>query len=387
MVFANADYMGVAFDTIIKMYRERLGRKPSERIEDYATDFTKYLGSKLFSSDAQQAMNVLRTWQVVFDDLGDDIRVGIRRVLREKGECSSTRQKEIISEVTAMHLRRLEECQASHGFEKKNNRSIMRQYKRQYDSARQFTTLQPPNKNIENSWRQIAGLAITKIHGYPTTSGIVVTGFGESEVFPQYVVTRVSGIMAGTQKYLVDDKDGVAHDGGHAMIVPFAQIDMIQRFMNGVDRSYDDYVNGAMIDALIELAKAVIDVHVPGSAEDKAKTREEVTRSIFSQAKVLQKNAQNWRTDRFVNPILDAVVSLPKDELANLAEALVNLTCIKRRVSTERETVGGPVDVAVISKGDGFVWIKRKRYFRPELNLDVNAMNRNAFPQEHAYGS
>ncbi len=32
------------------------------------------------------------------------------------------------------------------------------------------------------------------------------------------------------------------------------------------------------------------------------------------------------------------------------------------------ETVGGPIDVVVISKGDGFVWIKRKHYFKPELN-------------------
>ena len=32
------------------------------------------------------------------------------------------------------------------------------------------------------------------------------------------------------------------------------------------------------------------------------------------------------------------------------------------------ESVGGPVDVAVISKGDGFIWIKRKHYFDPSLN-------------------
>ena len=31
--------------------------------------------------------------------------------------------------------------------------------------------------------------------------------------------------------------------------------------------------------------------------------------------------------------------------------------------------MGGPVDVAVISKGDGFIWIKRKHYFSPELNI------------------
>jgi hypothetical protein len=34
----------------------------------------------------------------------------------------------------------------------------------------------------------------------------------------------------------------------------------------------------------------------------------------------------------------------------------------------ESETVGGPVDVALISKGDGFIWIKRKHYFKAELN-------------------
>lgn len=59
---------------------------------------------------------------------------------------------------------------------------------------------------------------------------------------------------------------------------------------------------------------------------------------------------------------------LPKDELAAMAESLVNLTSFKRKVTLERETVGGPIDVAVISKGDGFVWIKRKHYFKPELN-------------------
>lgn len=62
------------------------------------------------------------------------------------------------------------------------------------------------------------------------------------------------------------------------------------------------------------------------------------------------------------------VDNLPKEELAAMAESLVNLTSFKRRVSWDDETVGGPVDVAFISRGDGFVWIKRKHYFDPTLN-------------------
>ncbi len=65
-------------------------------------------------------------------------------------------------------------------------------------------------------------------------------------------------------------------------------------------------------------------------------------------------------------PILNTIEGLPLDELASMADSLVNLTSFKRRVTLVPETVGGPVDVAVISKGDGFIWIKRTRYFDPE---------------------
>ena len=59
---------------------------------------------------------------------------------------------------------------------------------------------------------------------------------------------------------------------------------------------------------------------------------------------------------------------MPKSELPAVAEALVGLQSLKRKVSEEHETVGGPIDVALISKGDGFIWIKRKHYFDPAIN-------------------
>ena len=65
----------------------------------------------------------------------------------------------------------------------------------------------------------------------------------------------------------------------------------------------------------------------------------------------------------FTDPITDVVAILPKTELATLAESLVSLTSIKRKFSRESETVSEPIDVAVISKNDGFVWIKKKMYY------------------------
>ena len=74
--------------------------------------------------------------------------------------------------------------------------------------------------------------------------------------------------------------------------------------------------------------------------------------------------------------IMDTVAWLPKEDLAATAEALVGLTSLWERVTPGSETVGGPIDVAVISKGYGLVWIKRKHYFDPALNFRYFERNR-----------
>jgi hypothetical protein len=67
-------------------------------------------------------------------------------------------------------------------------------------------------------------------------------------------------------------------------------------------------------------------------------------------------------------PLRRVVGMLPVDEMAELAETLINLESLKEKVTQPTQSVGGPIDVAVITKVDGFIWVKRKHYFRPELN-------------------
>ena len=88
----------------------------------------------------------------------------------------------------------------------------------------------------------------------------------------------------------------------------------------------------------------------------------------FSASEELIKKLQDHSSENYVSPVLSAVEMLSKDDLAHMAETLVSLTSFKRRMSLDLETVGGPIDVAVISKKDGFVWVKRKHYFNSELN-------------------
>ena len=68
----------------------------------------------------------------------------------------------------------------------------------------------------------------------------------------------------------------------------------------------------------------------------------------------------DYRNKKHVDPVVTTVSYLNKEGLIELAESLVNITSLKRKTSSDIETVGGPVDIALITKGDGFKWIKCK---------------------------
>ncbi len=104
------------------------------------------------------------------------------------------------------------------------------------------------------------------------------------------------------------------------------------------------------------------------SAKNKALVEEAMKKGKEGFETEFVKEMRSFARRNISDPVVRAVSVLPKEELATMAETLVNLTSFRRRVTLDMETVGGPIDVAVISRGDGFIWIKRKQYFDTKLN-------------------
>lgn len=162
--------------------------------------------------------------------------------------------------------------------------------------------------------------------------------------------------------------------GFDCSITAFAQEDMVAAFMNGINPSVTNLIDAYLDQIFTRLPELLTDDDLRNSKEAAHLVREK----LRNNAKLLQKDfqgaLQQHITENHVSPVLNMVTALPKDELAAMAESLVSLTAFKRRMTESLETVGGPIDVAVISKGDGLVWVKRKHYFPKELNHQF-AMN------------
>ena len=176
------------------------------------------------------------------------------------------------------------------------------------------------------------------------------------------MVYEIEGIIENKLKYRKNtDKCHTINRGMECSIIAFAQEDMVQTFMHGINPSVLELMQG-YLDRLSQLLPELLDNDID------ARHRENFTNNSQKLLENFWGELTNHVEENHIDPMLRMVTDLPKDELAAMAESLVNLTAFKRRITESMATVGGPIDVVVISKGDGLVWVKRKHYFPPELN-------------------
>lgn len=199
-------------------------------------------------------------------------------------------------------------------------------------------------------------------------TGIVVCGFGEKERFPSLVWFETDGMICGHLKYRVADYIDIDRQGRVAAVLPFAQKDMIERFLYGLDGEIEKGIKDFCRRSVPEISKSMLE-RIDFESEDAAERLSgEAKEAEAAFLRELDQSAFEKVRETSRAEIEDMVEFMPKPEMAKMAEALIDLTSIKRRVTRGMETVGGPVDVAVISRSEGFVWVKRKHYFPSELN-------------------
>ena len=69
---------------------------------------------------------------------------------------------------------------------------------------------------------------------------------------------------------------------------------------------------------------------------------------------------QDYQQQTFINPILRVLEIASRTELAETAKELVSLNVFKKKIMAQKETVGGAIDVAMITRDNGFQWFSRQ---------------------------
>ena len=72
----------------------------------------------------------------------------------------------------------------------------------------------------------------------------------------------------------------------------------------------------------------------------------------------------SFMEEEYIDGIVNAVESFNVEDMTNMAENLVSITSLQRHFSSSDETVGGPIDVAVITRAEGFTWVRHKDFIK-----------------------
>jgi len=370
MVYGSASFNGVPWETCVKGFRRDLARKSFPDLQSYALSLVEYLRTAKLLSSLEAERNLIGYTAISY--------LSHVRSLLEKALSESLRSKrkrlvesdilKALGGVVEQEREDIREAGRITELTEDFAEQVLATFREDLHSAirHSFGTLPLPQDLVDTLVELVVELLASKRMG-PIKTGLVVAGFGEEDVFPRLVEYQVRGRLCG-QLLFYEERRVEINQLLSSCVIPFAQQEMVQNFMEGVTPDLLEVFATSTEGVVRGISEAII-------TEVQLRDRtlaEDIKPAIGSRVEeLLGKLGSEWEKVRFVRyikPVIEVVNALPKDELAAMAESLVNLTKFKRRVSQDLETVGGPVDVAVITKGDGFVWIKRKHYFEPELN-------------------
>ena len=371
MVYGSLSFMGLPLEILIKRYRNEFAvNNTFKNVSDCAVDFARYLESNVPYDQEHENQNIQRIIYYTIDSIVEkSFDAHIAYVANLSVDSTLVGQEiEACKEVIVAQIDHLSTFEAVENFSMTDISRTVKSFDRMINEMinTRFYWLNV-NAEIKRLIKNLVKEALYRTSLSKYSTGIVVAGFGEDEICPTLCSFEMDGIVGNklkrTQISIVD----IDRDGPGADVKAFAQREMVERFLQGVDPAYDIYLQNLFEDTLRDFAGEIF--LSQGNNETNAQALvTSLEPIILGMKNELVRRSDKLKEEEFRHNVLDMVQVMPNQELATLAESLIDLTSLKRRMSAERETVGGEIDVAIISKYDGFVWIKRKHYFPPELN-------------------
>ncbi len=374
MIYSSASLNGVPWETVIKSFRHDNPSFVGPTVAEYYQKLIEYIAANqdlLQVSDEQRVLLGVVDWHLeqifgLFNSRSAEFVTAAGRIYKNRFKAVATELLDFWENL----LNQRDDLGGPLGLD-------MPQLKAKYGSdiiayVDHYYGNLPFLVSQRKRLYELTMMAVTKDTNPPNESGIVLAGFGQKEYFPSLVssslVARLDGSVLATQP---DETNISTQTSGH--LEAFAQNAPAMGWIYGISSEvrhviahhWENWTEKLLAPALI----AELQNDSTFSPPQRRKAAREVQKLARNQLIDFFDHMNDYQDNEAWKPLVDSVSVLPKDELGFLAESLVNITALKQRVSVQdTKTVGGAIDVALISIGDGFVWINRKHYFDSRLN-------------------
>ena len=130
-------------------------------------------------------------------------------------------------------IEKLESADYADSFDESDTR-LTREYKTLVDQAANIVFESSIIENLKTECRRLAALAITKKIHFDGYSGVVITGFGEKEVFPNLAEYRTDLVIFNKVRKIKQQKYKQNHRS-FGKVMSFAQDDITRTILEGIN--------------------------------------------------------------------------------------------------------------------------------------------------------
>ena len=375
MIYNNAEIMSTPWETVISLYREQARGRSLDTVAAYADDFMEFLSGNpdLFPAEHQDT-EFFKVVAVVFTVLAEEFDFQVQKFGQAHAGGVRDHVASIFEFVVGEMHSDYQRCpdDSPRGdlpcFPKGMAEQVRRRYGGEIDQLIQslvgslkneFPGLAVTEETI-GRLRDIAVFAVVKDAFFEHYTGVVFAGFGAKEKFPSMRSYLASSVVLGILKRKRDRQADIGADSG-PVFQPFAQDRMIRTFLTGMDQ----YLRMFVYSETLKLSRGLVaDIvgRTPNlnDAQKNAIFRDYSNNNLGFAINEFFRSVDNYQYAVHTRPILRAINSLPKKELGETAASLIKLNSFQQKVMHSVETVGGPIDVAVITRNGGLEWKREK---------------------------
>lgn len=361
-MYNNTELISVPWEVMIKEYRRFLGDNKYPHLKDYVRDFFKFLSDhNYFTTEEEQVKHLYDQ----FIGYIDAIAYEIQRDLKDGENFESKYIKHLINLQSQLEEGR------------KPNESMadltLENFASRCEEGINLTISEIKKLSKQDIDKGVVTDLLYSVFccriWISNCTGLVFAGYGDDDIYPSIYSYQTHCVIDGKLSYAhLTGEDCEIGSKWVAAIRPFAQRDVMDTIIFGVAPSVKNIYSENFIEPMRKMLNDLAN-QLETSSKDAANS---LRSFALDGMEVYRDNYMSLCDETasaiYMKPFVNSVIPLDREDLAEFAESLIKLTSIKRKISLDQSTVGGPIDVMVISKGEGIIWMKRKHYFDPKLN-------------------
>ena len=355
LIYNSASIMGIQLEIIIKQYRRKLGEKTFQTLKEYCDDFMSYC-IEFANNYSGEKIELEIINNQILNKCDEIFRIVLSMANKEVGKNSFKNDNELMEFINIKIIEIVDRTNVEINDEVMDD-LYYNNILSKLDTSNIIDFCSESYKiNLKEETKKKIMLKLNdiirnkKYWDRSNFTGIAITGYGDNEIFPVCIQIETLGIINNKVLKLNENSFQITHEQ-NSQIIPLAQTDVMDEFFLGINNEINQ-------------------IYVKKFKNGIASEKDEIVKNKIIQLNTsIEEEKNKLVKDRLMN-IHRSLSFLPRDEMIYMAEGMINLTSFKRRLVLDNfsETVGGPIDIAFISKGEGFIWIKRKKYFDKEMN-------------------